>query len=152
MKIAVASDHAGLNHKNRAAQMLRELGHDVEDMGTHEEKSVDYPDYAVPLAQAVADGSVDRGVLVCATGIGMSIAANRVKGVRAALCVDEHAAEMSRSHNDSNVLCLAGRTQSWEEVAGILKVWLDTRFDGGRHEPRIRKIDELPRTGSPDSR
>ena len=105
MKIAVAADHAGVSHKNGIAQMLRQLGHEVEDMGTHGDESVDYPDYAGALAKAVAGGAVERGVLVCATGIGMSIAANRVKGVRAALCHDEHAAEICRRHNNANVLC-----------------------------------------------
>jgi ribose 5-phosphate isomerase B len=143
MKIAAAADHAGVNYKNRIVRVLRELGHDVEDMGTDGEDAVDYPDFAAKVANAVARGEVDRGVLICSTGIGMSIAANRVKGVRAALCRDEHAAEMSRSHNDSNVLCLAGLAESWEEVAAILKKWLDTPFDGGRHERRISKLDRF---------
>ena len=143
MKIAVAADHAGVNHKNRIAQMLRELGHDVVDMGTDGEESVDYPDFAFKVAHAVTGGDVERGVLVCATGLGMSMAANRVKGVRAALCRDERAAELSRSHNDSNVLCLAGRGESWEHVSTIVMKWLETPFDGGRHARRLAKLDEV---------
>ncbi len=143
MKIAVAADHAGVNHKNRIAQMLRELDHDVVDMGTDGEESVDYPDFAFKVAKAVSRGEVERGVLVCATGIGMSMAANRVKGVRGALCRDEYAAEMSRSHNDSNVLCLAGRGQSWEDVSPVVMKWLETKFEGGRHARRLAKLDEV---------
>lgn len=143
MKIAVAADHAGVNHKNRIAQMLRELGHDVVDMGTDGEESVDYPDFAFKVAKAVSRGEVERGVLVCATGIGMSMAANRVKGVRGALCRDEHAAEMSRSHNDSNVLCLAGRGQPWEDVSPIVMKWLEAKFEGGRHACRLSKLDAI---------
>ena len=143
MKIAVAADHAGVNHKNRVAQLLRELGHEVTDMGTDGEESVDYPDFAAKVAKAVAAGEAERGVLVCATGIGMSMGANRVKGVRAALCGDEHAAELSRNHNDSNVLCLAGRGRSWEEISPIVMKWIDAPFEGGRHARRVAKLDEI---------
>jgi ribose 5-phosphate isomerase B len=143
MKIAVAADHAGFEMKQKVLEMIRALGHDVEDGGTCDTESVDYPDFASKVAAAVADGGAERGVLVCATGIGMSIAANRVKGVRAALCSDVHAAEMSRRHNNANVLCLGGQVQSWDEVAAIVAAWLDTPFEGGRHQRRVEKLDAV---------
>lgn len=141
MKIAVGADHAGVDHKNKIAEMLRGSGHEVEDVGTADETPVDYPDFAAKVARAVAEGRVERGILVCGSGIGMSMAANRVKHVRAALCVDEKAAEISRRHNDANVLCLGGRVQAWDDVSRIVKIWLETTFDGGRHAQRVAKID-----------
>lgn len=141
MKIAIGADHAGVSHKNRIAEMLRGSGHEIEDMGTAGETPVDYPDFAAKVARAVSKGRVERGILVCGTGIGMSMAANRVRHVRAALCVDEKAAEISRRHNDANVLCLGGRVQAWDDVLRIVDVWLKTPFDGGRHACRVAKID-----------
>ncbi len=141
MKIAIGADHAGVGCKNQIAEMLRGLGHEVEDMGTADETPVDYPDFAAKVARAVAEGRVERGILICGMGIGMSISANRVKHVRAALCVDEKAAEISRRHNDANILCLGGRVQSWDDVSRIVDVWLKTPFDGGRHAQRVAKID-----------
>ncbi len=141
MKIAIGADHAGVSYKNRIAEMVQDLGHEVEDMGTEDETPVDYPDFAAKVARAVAEGRVERGILVCGTGIGMSMAANRVRHVRAALCVDEKTAEISRRHNDANVLCLGGRVQAWDDVSRIVKIWLETPFDGGRHARRVAKID-----------
>ncbi len=141
MKIAIGADHAGVSCKNQIAEMLRGSGHDVEDMGTEDETPVDYPDFAAKVARAVVEGRVERGILICGMGIGMSMAANRVKHVRAALCVDEKAAEISRRHNNANVLCLGGRVQSWNDVSRIVKIWLRTPFDGGRHARRVAKID-----------
>ncbi len=141
MKIALGADHAGVGCKNQIAEMLRDLDHEVEDMGTEDETPVDYPDFAAKVARAVAARRVERGILICGMGIGMSISANRVKHVRAALCVDEKAAEISRRHNDANVLCLGGRVQSWDDVSRIVKIWLETPFDGGRHARRVAKID-----------
>ena len=141
MKIAIGADHAGVNCKNQIAEMLLGLGHEVEDMGTADETPVDYPDFAAKVAGAVAEGRAERGILVCGTGIGMSMSANRIRHVRAALCVDEKAAEISRRHNDANVLCLGGRTQSLDDVSRIVNVWLETPFDGGRHAQRVAKID-----------
>lgn len=141
MRIAVGADHAGVGHKDRIAEMLHDIGHEVVDMGTRDETPVDYPDFASKVAQAVADRHVDRGILICGTGIGMSICANRVRRVRAALCVDQRAAEISRRHNDANVLCLGGRVQSWNVVSRIVDTWLNTPFDGERHARRVAKID-----------
>ncbi len=141
MKIAVGADHAGVDCKNQIAEMLRDLGHEVEDVGTADETPVDYPDFAAKVARAVVKGRVERGILVCGFGIGMSMAANRVRHVRAALCVNEEAAEISRRHNDANVLCLGGRVQAWDDVSRIVKIWLETPFDGGRHAQRVAKID-----------
>ena len=141
MKIALGADHAGVGCKDQIVEMLRGSGHEVEDMGTVSDTPVDYPDFALKVARAVEQNRVERGILVCGSGIGMSMAANRIKHVRAALCVDEKAAEVSRRHNDANVLCLGGRVQSWDDVSRIVKIWLRTTFDGGRHARRVAKID-----------
>tara|TARA_Y100000310_G_C20414157_1_gene683479 strand:+ start:252 stop:668 length:417 start_codon:yes stop_codon:yes gene_type:complete len=138
MKIALGNDHAGFELKNYIMEMLKKEGHEVEDFGSLENKS-DYPDYAKKVATDVLSGS--KGILVCGTGIGMSIAANKIKGIRAARCMNENDAELSRNHNDSNVLCLGGRvlekTQAWD----IVKKWLESDFEGGRHQERIDKIE-----------
>jgi ribose 5-phosphate isomerase B len=143
MKIAVGADHAGLDYKVRVVELLHQLGHEADDMGTNDDSSVDYTDYAFKVARSVAEGNADRGILICGTGLGMCMAANRVKGVRAALCTDEELAVMSRRHNNANVLCLGGRHQEWNDAAGIIKTWLDTSFEGGRHTRRVSKIDEV---------
>jgi ribose 5-phosphate isomerase B len=143
VKIAAGADHAGYAVKQAMVRRLRAQGHQVVDMGTDDaEKSVDYPDYAHLVAAAVAGGTVERGLLVCGTGIGMCMAANRHRGVRAADCTTPHLAEMSRRHNDANVLCLAGRLLSEDEAWAITEVWMTTPFEGGRHEPRVEHIDE----------
>lgn len=143
MKVAVGADHAGVEFKNRIVEVLCGLGHEVEDMGPDDDTSVDYPDFAARVAGPVGQGLFERGVLVCSTGIGMSMAANRVKKVRAAVCTNEHAAEMSRRHNDANILCLGARILSWDDVRRIVEKWFDTPFEGGRHERRVAKIDNV---------
>lgn len=142
MKIAAGADHAGYAVKQAVVRRLRAQGHQVDDVGADDgETSVDYPDYAHRVAEAVASGAAERGVLVCGTGIGMCMAANRHAGVRAADCTTPHLAEMSRRHNDANVLCLAGRLLSEDEAWAITEVWMATPFDGGRHERRVGLID-----------
>jgi len=142
VKIAAGADHAGYAVKQTVVRRLRALGHEVVDMGTHDaETSVDYPVFAHRVAAAVASGEVDRGVLACGTGIGVCMAANRHKGVRAADCTTPHLAEMSRRHNDANVLCLAGRVLSEDEAWAITEVWLATPFEGGRHMRRVDLIE-----------
>jgi ribose 5-phosphate isomerase B len=143
VKIAAGADHAGFAVKQAVVRRLRAQGHGVVDMGTTDaEASVDYPDYAHRVAAAVARGEVERGILVCGTGLGMCMAANRHKGVRAADCVTPHLAEMSRRHNDANVLCLAGRLLSEDEAWAITEVWMATSFEGERHVHRVDLIDE----------
>ncbi len=141
MKIAVGADHAGVDCKAFVIELLQEGGHEITDMGTMSAEPVDYPDIARKVAEEVAEGNVDMGVLICGTGLGMSMSANRIHGVRAALCTNENMAELSRKHNDANVLCLGGRILSREDIPGILSVWLATAFEGGRHARRVAKID-----------
>ena len=143
MKIAIGSDHAGLALKNRVRDRLRECGHAVEDAGTHAPDSCDYPDFAHAVAAAVQHGEVDRGILVCGTGLGMSMAANRHHGIRAALCNDLYAARMGRAHNDANVLCLGARIVAPEYALEIVGVFLREPYEGTRHARRVAKI-ELP--------
>lgn len=143
MKIALASDHAGFEAKEKLKLFLSELGNDVIDFGTDSTDSVDYPDYALSVAQAVANNKFERGILVCGSGIGMAIVANKVPGVRAAPCYNQSMAQTSRSHNDVNVLCLSGWTLEQDEIAEIAQVWLKTRFSSGRHMRRIKKIKEI---------
>jgi ribose 5-phosphate isomerase B len=123
--------------------MLRQLGHDVSDLGPDGNDSVDYPDYAYQVAKAVSDGRVERGILICGTGIGMCIAANKVKGVRAAPCHDSITVEMSRRHNDSNVLCLSADLLGDELIGRIVRLWLETEFEAGRHARRVDKIKRI---------
>jgi len=145
MRIAAGADHAGQSVKDLVVRRLRALGHDVVDVGTDAPgRPVDYPRFAHEVASLVAAGAVERGVLVCGTGIGMCMAANRHTGVRAAGCLTPHMAEMSRRHNDANVLCLGGRLLSDDEAWAITEVWLATPFDGGRHAARVDAIDEPP--------
>jgi ribose 5-phosphate isomerase B len=143
MKIIVGSDHRGFAVKNRILTVLRQLGHDVEDVGPPGRDSVDYPDYAFQVALAVSEGRADRGILVCGTGIGMCIAANKVKGVRAAPCHDSITAEMSRRHNDANVLCLSADLLGEQLIDRMLHLWLQTEFEGGRHARRVDKISRF---------
>lgn len=143
MKISIASDHAGFALKQRIADVLKALGHEVEDFGTDSEESVDYPDFAEPAARAVASGEVDRGVLVCGSGVGVSIVANKVDGVRAVHAHDPDEAEMSRRHNDANVLTLGERTTDPDQAAAIVERFLSTDFEGGRHERRVEKITSV---------
>ncbi len=146
MKIIVGADHAGYGFKAAVAAQLKEEGHEVVDAGTTSRDSVDYPDYGIRVAQAVASGEARYGILVCGTGIGMSIVANKFPGVRAALCHDPETAAVSRRHNDANVLVLGERALADEKKAlEIVKSWLSTPFDGGRHQARLDKIAELER-------
>ncbi len=140
MRIAVGSDHRGLTVKQRVVPLLQQMGHEVTDVGPANPGSVDYPDYAFEVAKAVGDGRADRGVLICGTGIGMCIAANKVRGVRAAPCHDSITAELSRRHNDSNVLCLSADLLGEELIERMIRIWLDTPFEAGRHARRVDKI------------
>jgi ribose 5-phosphate isomerase B len=143
MRIALGSDHAGFELKEDLRAYLAGQKIDVLDLGTHSEDSVDYPDLAVKVAEKVARGEVERGLLICGTGIGMSIVANRFAGVRAALCHDLYTARVSREHNNANILALGGRLIGKGLAREILKVWLETEFQGGRHERRLDKIAAL---------
>ncbi len=143
MKIAIGSDHRGFMAKERLKGLLGELGYEVIDFGTDSTKSFDYPDVAVPVAKAVADGKAERAILLCGTGLGVSISANKVCGIRAALCHDELTAQMSRQHNDANVLCLAADLIGEALMRRIVEVWLETAFEGGRHSRRVKKIMEI---------
>ncbi|HHS97101.1 MAG TPA: ribose 5-phosphate isomerase B [Chloroflexi bacterium] len=145
MRIAVGADHGGYSLKEAVVRYLIAEGHQVEDVGTHDETSTDYPDYAVQVARAVAEGRADLGVLVCGTGIGMSIAANKVRGVRAALATDCYMARMAREHNDANVLCLGGRVLGTGSALEIVRAFLEARFAGGRHARRVGKIEAIER-------
>ncbi|RJP80195.1 MAG: ribose 5-phosphate isomerase B [Candidatus Zixiibacteriota bacterium] len=143
MRLSLACDHAGFALKEQLKAHLLDHGHEVLDRGCFDEASVDYPDHGVLAARDVADGLADRAVLVCGSGIGMSIVANKVRGVRAALCFSPELAEMSRRHNDANVLALGARFTDPDTARRILDVWLDTPFEGGRHQRRVDKISGL---------
>ncbi len=143
MKIAIGSDHRGYEAKRRIVGLLQQLGHEVRDIGPESRDSVDYPDYAFQVASAVSTGAVERGILICGTGIGMCIAANKVHGVRAAPCHDSITAEMSRRHNDANILCLSADLLGEELVERMVRIWLETPFEGGRHARRVEKITRI---------
>lgn len=142
MKIAIGSDHAGYRYKSLIVDMLREEGHDVTDMGTDSEEAVDYPLFIRPVAESVARGDHDRGIVLGGSGNGEAIVANRVRGIRCTLCWNVESARLGRAHNDANVLSLGERMVSETEMREIVHTWLSTPFDGGRHERRIREIDE----------
>ena len=146
MRIAIGSDHRGYQLKSKIVAMLEEGGHEVDDVGTMGSDSVDYPDYASIVGKQVSQQEVDRGILICGTGIGMAIAANKIAGVRAASCSDELTAEMSRRHNSVNVLCLSADMLGDRLVGRLVDVWLKTEFEGGRHARRVEKIGELEQT------
>ncbi len=143
MRIAVGSDHRGVNLRSKIVDLLRNLGQEVVDVGCYDDQSVDYPDIAALVARKVSKGEVDRGILICGTGLGMTIAANKFPGVRAAPCHDDLTAEMSRRHNDLNVLCLSGDILGERLVDRLVDIWLKTEFEAGRHERRVQKIAEL---------
>lgn len=144
MRIAIGSDHAGFGLKGEIIELLRGLGHECRDFGTHSQESCDYPDYARMVAEAVARGECERGILICATGIGMSMAANKVKGIRAALCHDVFSARRSREHNQANVLCLGAQVVGVGLALEIVKTWLAAEFSGGeRHRRRVEKIKAM---------
>ncbi|HRU04313.1 MAG TPA: ribose 5-phosphate isomerase B [Candidatus Brocadiia bacterium] len=140
MRVAVGSDHRAIELKEIVKRVVREMGGVAVDFGAHSTESADYPDFAFPVARAVARGECDRGVLLCGTGIGMSIAANKVKGVRAAVVHDEKTAELSRQHNDANILCMGSAIVDAATLEKCVKVWLSTPFEGGRHARRVEKI------------
>jgi len=141
MRIAIACDHGGITLKDTVKKALRETKCEITDLGTDSTESVDYPDYAAKAIQAYKDGSCDRIILLCGTGIGMSIAANRIFGIRAALCHDAFTARMAREHNNSNCLVIGARTTGPGVAEEIVKIWLETPFAGGRHHDRLEKIE-----------
>ncbi|MCR4397668.1 MAG: ribose 5-phosphate isomerase B [Firmicutes bacterium] len=145
MKIAIASDHAGYQMKEFLKPFIRDLGHEVHDFGAHSEDPVDYPDTGREVAVRVASGEFDRGIVVCATGIGMSIVANKIPGIRAALCTDVVCARLTREHNDTNVLAIGARVTGSEIAKEIVKTWLAAEFAGGRHARRVQKIADIER-------
>ncbi len=142
MKISIGSDHRGVQQRAAVGRAIKAAGHEAFDCGASADEPCDYPDIAAKVAQQIAAGDSQLGILLCGTGIGVSIAANKVKGVRAALCCDEQAAELSRQHNNANVLCLAA-SKSDEELESIVAAWLGGAFEGGRHERRVSKIMDL---------
>lgn len=142
-KIALAADHAGYDEKENVKRTLDELGIEYEDLGTTSTDSVDYPDYARKVADAVSSGRVDQGLLVCGSGTGMAIAANKIKGIRAAVAWNEEIARLAREHNDANILALPARFMSPDDAEKVIKAWFDASFEGGRHERRVEKIKDL---------
>jgi ribose 5-phosphate isomerase B len=143
MRVAVGADHAGFRLKTALVETLGELGHDVQDVGTFSEASVNYADYAVLVAEKVARGECDRGVILCGTGIGPCMAANKIPGIRAAVLSEPYSARMARAHNDANVLCLGGRVIGVDVARDCLLTFLQTPFEGGRHAQRLERIAEL---------
>ncbi|MEX0724439.1 MAG: ribose 5-phosphate isomerase B [Gracilimonas sp.] len=143
MIIPIASDHAGYPAKETTTKLLKDLGHDIVDFGTHSEDSVDYADFAVEVAKRVNDGEYKLGILICGSGQGVCMTANKYPKVRAGLVYSKHSAEMTRLHNNANILCLPGRELNESQIKEILDIWLTTEFEGGRHERRINKIESL---------
>lgn len=143
MKIALGCDHGGIAIKPSVVKVLKANGIEIEDFGCFDTSSVDYPDYALKVAEAVSQGKADKGIILCGTGIGISIAANKVKGIRAAVCHDLFTAQMCSQHNDANILAMGGRVVSEELAAQMTQVWLDTPFEGGRHSGRVDKITQI---------
>jgi ribose 5-phosphate isomerase B len=145
MRIALASDHAGYVEKERLKSLLTDLGVEFDDLGTVSEESVDYPDYARKVADQVAQGRVEQGLLVCGSGTGMAITANKVPGVRAAVAWSEETARLARQHNDANVLAIGARTTPEGDIPKIVRAWFATPFEGGRHAARVEKISQVER-------
>jgi len=143
MKIALGSDHRGYKRKEEIKKFLVNSGYEVKDFGCFSEDSCDYPDYALPVAKSVWQGKFDYGILFCATGIGMSITANKIPGIRAALCLNKKMAKFSREHNNTNMLCIPADFLDLKKIKEIVKIWLNTEFAGGRHERRVNKILEI---------
>ena len=143
MKIALGCDHGGLEHKNAIGEFLKENGFEVVDFGIYEQVSVDYPDIAAKVCESIINGETERGILVCGTGIGMSIAANKYKGIRAAACSEHFSAKYTRLHNNSNILCLGGRVVGVGTAIELADLFVNTEFEGGRHQNRIDKIAEI---------
>jgi ribose 5-phosphate isomerase B len=147
MRIAVGCDHRGCDVKQKICDLLARLGHEVIDAGTNQTDAVDYPDIAAAVARQVSERTVERGILICGTGLGMCIAANKFPGVRAAPCHDDLTAEMSRRHNDLNVLCLSADMLGARLIDRMVEIWLNTEFEGGRHARRVSKIEEFEQRG-----
>lgn len=143
MKIAIGSDHGGFFYKEKIKEYLKSKKYEIIDKGTYSPESVDYPYFGEEVAKSVASGEADKGIIICGTGIGMSIAANKVPGVRAALCTNEFMARMARSHNDANVLALGQRVIGLDHALAVIDVFLETEFEGGRHERRVKLIHEI---------
>ena len=143
MIIVIGADHGGYQLKESVVPYLKELGYDVKDIGTDSEDSVDYPDFAEKVSKLIVEGAADKGILICGTGIGMSIAANKAPGIRAALITSEYNAEMSARHNNANVITLGGRTTTPEMAKRFIKIWLNTEYEGGRHDRRLSKIEKI---------
>lgn len=141
--IGIGSDHGGFNLKNEIVRFLKAKGYEVKDFGTYNTDSVDYPDFGQTVAEAVSRGECDKGIVICGTGVGISIAANKVKGIRAALCTDTYMARMTREHNDANILALGERVLGVGVALDIVETWLGTQFVGGRHQQRIEKIAQI---------
>ena len=148
MKIAVGCDHGGLEHKNAIAEHLKSEGFEVEDFGIYENKSVDYPEIALNVANSIKNGENELGILVCGTGIGMSLAANKVTGIRAAACSEHFSAKYTRLHNNSNILCLGGRVIGIGTALELCDIFVNTEFEGGRHQRRIDMITEIEKSNS----
>ena len=141
-RIIIGCDHGGLNLKNKVVEHLKETGYEVEDVGTYTSDSVDYPIYAKKVAHAVADGKYEKGIIICGTGIGVSIVANKVKGIRASLCGDTFSAKATRQHNNSNILCMGERVIGAGLALDIVDIWLTTEYEGGRHQKRIDMMED----------
>ena len=144
--IVIASDHGGFSLKVDIVSFLKELGYEVNDMGPKNQNSVDYPDYGIRIAQAVTQNTNSRGIVICGTGIGMSIVVNRFTGIRGTLCSDLYTAKLCREHNDSNILIMGGRVVGYGLAREIVKVWLSTPFEGGRHQKRLDKINQFDKS------
>jgi len=142
-KIAIASDHGGFDLKESVMGTLRDKGFEIDDLGPSSAESVDYPDYGIKLAQVIVEQKVERGIVICGTGVGMSIVVNRFPGIRGTLCSDVYTAKMCREHNDSNILIMGGRVIDKELALEIVGIWLKTKFEGGRHQRRLDKINEI---------
>ena len=143
MRVAIGCDHGGIVLKSAVIETLQEYGAEIEDFGTYSEASVDYPDYALKVAEAVAGGKCDCGVIMCGTGIGISIAANKVKGIRAAVCTNTFMGEMTKRHNNANIIALGGRVITPDEAKAIVNAWLKAEYEGGRHQNRLDKISQI---------
>jgi len=141
MKIPIASDHTGISLKDEIKKYLTELGYEPVDMGTHSDESVHYPEYGFKVGEAVASGEYEKGIIICGTGVGISMSANKVKGIRAVVCSEPYSAAMSRAHNDANILSMGARVVGTELAKMIVKSFLDTEFEGGRHQKRIDMIN-----------
>ncbi len=149
MKLSIAADHRGFQAKERMKAFLAELGHEAKDFGTDSTKPCDYPEIAYPAVKAVAEGKAELGILFCGTGIGMCMTANKVRGVRVALCHDEVSADMARRHNDAKVLCLPADLLGEKQMTKIIRIFLETPFDGGRHQRRIDKLTKIENGDAP---